>query len=154
MRAARLAGSGSARNCEASPAVGRVPMTSRKARRRKTASELRLAGRISSRLSRSKTRASIGDCADRGAALSKVVLRARSAPVAAAVAARKIANRENRIPIAEFVYRREPRGGGEVPVRRTRVFRRKAFPCTAVLWSGGRMRSEEHTSELQSLRHI
>ena len=50
---------------------------------------------MSRRLRRSKTRASIGDCADRGAALSKVGLRARSE--GAATAARQMANRENRI---------------------------------------------------------
>src|ERR1035441_1732444 len=112
MRAARLAGSRSARNCTASWAVGRVPMTSRKARRRKTASEERKAGWMSRRLRRSKTRASMGDCADRGAGLSKVGLRARSAPVATpvAVTARKIANRDKRISIAELVYRSNPGG--------------------------------------------
>src|ERR1019366_9889237 len=112
MRAARLAGSRSARNCAASCAVGRVPMTSRKARRRKTASEERKAGWMSKRLRRSKTGASMGDCADRGAGLSKVGLRARSAPVATpvAVTARKIANRDKRISIAELVYRSNPGG--------------------------------------------
>ena len=99
MRAARLAGAGSARKSEASWAVGRVPMMSRKARRRKTASEERLAGCMSRRFRRSKTRASMGDWADRGAALSKVGLSARSE--AAAVTARQIANREDRIWMVE-----------------------------------------------------
>src|ERR1022692_885590 len=74
-------------------------MMSRKARRRKTASEERLAGGMSRRLRRSKTRASMGDWADRGAALSNVGLSARSE--AAAVTARQIANRENRIWMTE-----------------------------------------------------
>src|ERR1035438_208166 len=67
---------------------------------------------MSRRLRRSKTRASMGDCADRGAGLSKVGLRARSAPVATpvAVTARKIANGDKRIWIAELVYRSNPRG--------------------------------------------
>src|ERR1035441_3356694 len=65
---------------------------------------------MSRRLRRSKTRASMGDCADRGAGLSKVGLRARSAPVAApaTVTARKIANRDKRIWIAGMVYRSNP----------------------------------------------
>src|ERR1035437_2777166 len=110
MRAARLAGSRSARNWEASCAVGRVPMTSKKARRRNTASEGRVAGGISRRVRRSNTRASMGDCADRAAALSKVGLRARSAPTAtpAAVTARKIATGDKRIWRAEIVYRCNP----------------------------------------------
>src|ERR1017187_6473978 len=113
MRAARLAGSRSARNCAASCAVGRVPMTSRKARRRKTASEERKAGWMSRRLRRSKTRGAMGDCADRGPGLSKVGLRARSAPVATpvAVTARKIANGDKRIWIAELDYRSNPEVG-------------------------------------------
>src|ERR1035437_7704464 len=56
MRAVRLAGSRSARNCAASWAVGRVPMTSRKARRRNTASEERLAGWVSRGLGGAKER--------------------------------------------------------------------------------------------------
>src|ERR1035441_32281 len=65
---------------------------------------------MSRRLRRSKTRASMGDCADRGAGLSKVGLRARSAPVAtpATVTARKIANGDKRIWIGEIVYRSNP----------------------------------------------
>src|ERR1022692_442506 len=65
---------------------------------------------MSRRLRRSKTRASMGDCADRGAGLSKVGLRARSAPVAApaTLTARKIANGDKRIWIAELVYRSNP----------------------------------------------
>src|ERR1035441_1609445 len=72
---------------------------------------------MSRRVRRSKTRASMGDCADRGAGLSKVGLRARSAPVAApatvtaTVTARKIANRDKRIWIAEIVYRSNPEVG-------------------------------------------
>src|ERR1035437_5754999 len=93
-------------------------MTSRKARRRNTASAERLAGWMSRRLRRSKTRASMGDCADRAAALSKVGLRARSAPTATpgatagatggAVTARKIATGDKRIWIGEIVYRCNP----------------------------------------------
>src|ERR1035437_882700 len=85
-------------------------MTSRKARRRNTASAERLAGWMSRRLRRSKTRASMGDCADRAAALSKVGLRARSAPTAtpAAVTARKIATGDKRIWRAAVVYRCNP----------------------------------------------
>src|ERR1035437_9504764 len=124
MRAARLAGSRSARNCAASCAVGRVPMTSRKARRRNTASEARQAGWISRRLRRSKTRASMGDWAGRGAALSKVGLRARSAPAAtpAALTARNIANRDKRIWIAELVYRSNPLVGEKFWFCRREVF--------------------------------
>src|ERR1035438_3003669 len=76
---------------------------------------------MSKRLRRSKTRASMGDCADRGAGLSQDGLRARSAPVAtpATVTARKIANRDKRIWIAELVYSSNP-GGREVSGNGTR----------------------------------
>src|SRR5450759_3562909 len=65
---------------------------------------------MSRRFRRSNTRASMGDSADSAAGLSKVGLRARSAPatVTAAVTARKIANRDKRIWIAEIIYRCNP----------------------------------------------